>query len=539
MIASLLVFLPVLLLILGTLGIFILRQARRGVGSAWLLSALFAAAAVGVTLFLRLRLPLTLTVDQWRAFPGLSSPLVLQLDYSSWPYAFALAMLALAFILTDSARLETEARPINWAAGLSFTALGMLAVMSANPYTLVVTWTAVDLVESLMVFSTTAGRRMGQQTVSLFGVRVAGTLLVIVAILFARSQAMPFDLTPIPSSLAIFMLLAAGMRLGVLPLNPAYTREVYAWRGLGNVMRMMGPASSLVVLGRMPEQVVPPEWKTLLLALAALAALYGSGMWMGSDSELNGRPFWFTALAALAVASVINGSPQASVAWGMALIFSGSVLFFYSARRRQILFIPLLGMLGVAGLPYNPAASGWLGLASSQFSLFSLSALATVLFLIWGYLRHAIRARDELYRMERWVHTVYPAGLLALVLGQWFTGIWGWPGSLTTGVWWTAIALALVSAFGAILAFTLRRFFTGQASPGLWVSVLIQRVGAVFGTIFRLGWLYGFVAWLYRVTQSVVQVITAMFEGDGGILWSLVILALLASLIRAGAGGAP
>lgn len=536
---SLLLLLPVLLLLLASLGIFILRQARPGIGFAWLVAALLAITAVAATVFLRLRLPLQLTVDQWQIFAGLSSPLSFRLDYNSWPYVFALAALALAFILTDAARLETEARPNQWAAGLAFTALGLLAVMSANPITLVVTWTAVDLIESVMVLSTSAGRRMGEQTVAVFSVRVTGTLLVIVAILFARSQSLPFDLTPIPSSLAIFMLLAAGLRLGVLPLNLPYTREVYVWRGLGNVMRMVGPASSLMVLGRMPEQVVPVEWKPLLLALTALAAVYGSGMWLVAESEVNGRPFWFIALAALAVASVINGYPQSSIAWGTALIFSGSVLFFFSARRRQILFIPLLGMLGIAGLPYNPAASGWFGLAGGSFRFLTLVYLLSVLFLIWGYLRHTIRPRDELYRMERWVHTVYPAGLMLLVFGQWLIGIYGWPGSLTTGVWWTAIVLALVGAFGGILAFSLRRFFTGDALTGRWVSIFIQRVGAVLGAVFRLNWLYRFVAWVYRVLQGVVQLITAMFEGDGGILWSLVILALLISLIRSGAGGAP
>lgn len=158
----LLVLLPVLMLIIAALGIFILQQARPGVGYAWLLSAVMALVTVGIALFLRLRLPLQLTIVQWRTFPGLSNPVVLQLDYSSWPYVFALAALALAFIMTDSARLETEARPLNWAVGLAFTGLGMLAVMSANPYTLVITWTAVDVIESLMVFSTSAGRRMGE-----------------------------------------------------------------------------------------------------------------------------------------------------------------------------------------------------------------------------------------------------------------------------------------------------------------------------------------------------------------------------------------
>jgi hypothetical protein len=531
---SLLVLLPVVLLVLASLGIVILQQARPSIGYAWLIGAVLGMATVAAVLFLRWRLPLQVTVEQWRAFAGLSNPIAFQLDLSSWPYVFGLAVLAAAFMLTDAARLESEGRPFNWAAGLSLTGLGMLAVMSANPITLVVTWTAVDLVESVMIISAGVGTRMGAQTVTVFFVRVTGTLLVIAAVLFARSRGILFDLTPIPSLLAIFMLLAVGLRLGVLPLNIPYTTEAYAWRGLGNVMRMIGPASSLVVLGRMPEQVVPVEWKALFLALSAMAAIYGAVMWLVAEDEIQGRPYWLITLAALAVASVINGSPRASIAWGMALIFSGSVLFFFSARRRQILFIPLLGILGVAGLPYSPAAAGWPGVVSGPITLFSLLFVLSVLCLVWGYLRHTMRPREELYRMERWVHTIYPTGLMFLVLGQWVTGVFGWPGSLTTGVWWAAIALALVGAFGGILAFFFRRVLASGPMPVRWFIVFAQRAGGVLGAILRLNWLYQFLNWLYRVLQSLIQLLTAMLEGDGGILWTLVMLALLISLVQAG-----
>src|SRR5512142_1164999 len=191
--SALLMLLPVLFLNLAALGIIILRQARPSIGYAWLIAAVGALVTVGVTLFLRWRLPLQLALNQWRLY-GVSSPIFFQLDLSSWPYVFSLVVVALAFIFTDSARLETEARPLNWAAGLSLIGLGLLAVMAANPITLVVAWTAVDLVESLMILSTSAGRRLGVQTITAFSVRVSGTVLVIVAMLLARSRAIPFDM---------------------------------------------------------------------------------------------------------------------------------------------------------------------------------------------------------------------------------------------------------------------------------------------------------------------------------------------------------
>lgn len=540
----LLIFLPVVLLLLAALGIILLRQLRPSIGYSWLIAAVGGLLTVASVIFLRWQLPLQIVLDQWRPFPTLSSPPHLQLDLNVWPYVFSLALLSLAFIFTDAARLETEARPLNWVSGLAVAGLGMLAVMSANPFTLVLAWTAVDLVELLMVMTTPGGRRMGVQTVTVFAVRVAGTGLVLVSILFARWQAIPYELVPIPSQLAIFLLLAVGLRLGVLPLNLPYTREVYAWRGLGNLMRMIGPAAGLAVLGRMPEQAVPVEWRGVFIAFTVLAVGYGSIMWISQSNELDGRPYWFITLSAMAVACVVNGQPLASIAWGAVLMLTGSVLFFFSARRRQIFFIPILGMLGLFGLPYTPAASGWVGLVGTSFSPLVVVYILAFLLLAWGYWRHIMRPREELYRMERWVHTVYPAGLMALILGQWFAGVFGWPGSFTVGIWWTSGALFLLTGLGVVLYYTFRSREAAQRAAGgieavgmHWTGVLAHRAGRILNAIFRLNWVYRIIVGIYHITQWLIQALTAMFEGDGGLLWSMVLLALLISLLRA--GGAP
>jgi len=534
MLLSLLTLLPVVILAVSALAIVILRQSRPGIGYAWLIASLGSLLAAVSMFVLRWQLPLELSAEFWRPFGTFSSPPVFRLDLISWPYAFSLVLLTLAFILTDSARLETEARPLNWAAGLALAGVGLLAVMSGSPATLVLTWTAVDLLELGMVLFTEAGRRMGQQTITAFSVRVAGTLLVLLAILAARSQGLPFDLTPIPAALAIFILLASGLRLGVLPLNLSYYREVYAWRGLGNVLRMIGRVAALAVLARLPEQAVSEPLRPVFLAVTAVTAIYGAVMWLASDSEINGRPYWSIALAALAIASIINGNPQASIVWGIVLILPGSVLFYFSASRRRNILLPGLAMLGILGLPYNPAAAGWLGIAGDSLGFSGFIFLLSVVLLVWGYLRHALRQRDELHRMERWVHTVYPAGLFFLIAGQWLIGVFGWPGSLSMGVWWASTAAALLAGSGIFLAFFMREKFNADAMANRWIRVFAHRIGAVLGAFFRLNWLYRFIAWVYYQLQSIIQAITAVLEGDGGVLWSLVMLALLISLIWPG-----
>jgi hypothetical protein len=525
---SLLILLPVILFFLAALGIVILQQSRPGIGSAWLIAALTGLVVTGLMLFLRLRLPLEVVAERWLPFGENSSPPAFLLDYPSWAFALCLVVLALALVLTDSSRLETEARPLNWAAGLGLTGIGLLAVMARNPTTLVAAWTAVDLFELVIVLSTEAGRRMGQQTLTAFSVRLAGSLLVIAAILFARSRGIQFNLNPIPAELGIFMLLAAGLRLGVLPLNVPYMSEVYTWRGLGNLIRLIGPASSLMVLGRIPGEFLPPGWQPLLLGLSVLAALYGSMMWLTASNELAGRPYWSTAVAALAVASAIKGDARAAIAWGTAFLLVGSVLFYYSAHRRRNLFIPLLAVLGLTGIPFTPAAAGWSGLASGAPGISTFVFLLSDVLLIWGFLRHVLRPRDEIHRMERWVHQVYPAGLLFLIAAQWAIG---WPDSFRLGTWWPAVVVVLLSAATIAAWITLQKKLAAGAVSVVWLGTVARQVGAGLGAFFRLNWLYRFLRWVYQMVQSFIQLVTTMLEGDGGILWTLVLLAILISLI--------
>ena len=50
---------------------------------------------------------------------------------------------------------------------------------------------------------------------------------------------------------------------------------------------------------------------------------------------------------------------------------------------------------------------------------------------------------------------------------------------------------------------------------------------------------YRLVGFSYRVAQSMVRALTRILEGEGGVLWVLVLLALLVSLLQSGLAGGP
>ena len=80
------------------------------------------------------------------------------------------------------------------------------------------------------------------------------------------------------------------------------------------------------------------------------------------------------ALAGMCVASLIRGYPQASLAWGTALILAGGILFLYTARERLTGFPLAITLLALSGLPFTPSAAAgtaWSSRPSTRRTLFS------------------------------------------------------------------------------------------------------------------------------------------------------------------------
>ena len=526
-----LILLPVLLPTIASVAILIVQRFQPRFGTSYLLAVAAALANLGLVLSFHWNPPPALALANWLPFPGMPAAIIFQLDTVSWPYAFAIASLAAAAILTASGRLALHSIPADWAGCLLVSGAAILAIMASSPLALALAWTIVDLIELMLILGTVNKPQMSLQAVLSFSARLAGTFFLIIAMYVSQSGGQTLILVDPPASSGIFLLIAAGLRLGVLPLHLPYTAEVPLRRGLGTLLRLASPASSLVVLGHLPGSVVPPEISPYLLIFAALAGLYGAAMWLSAENEINGRPYWMIALAGMCVASSIRGYPLGSLSWGTALILSGSVLFLYSARERLTIIPPLVSLLAFSGLPFTPTASGWSGLIIPPINTPDFIFLISHFLLMAGFIRHVLKPADPLAPMERWIQVLYPAGLYLLGLAGWLLAFIGWPQSLTVGnVWASSISVLLTLVFGFWYVRVRPRMPEGQLEKS-WLVIIGKRVTSVMAVIFRLDWLYISFGFLFRVFQSLFQVLTNLLEGEGGVLWVFVLLALLLSLL--------
>lgn len=501
------------------LALVFLRWLRPEFRYSWLIVAVSALVSWISVLLWQPVLPVTLDLPGWEPANIFLESISFIADGISWAFAFSIITLVLATILTATAR-ENFPAPIPWAAILILGSLGLLAVLADNPLTLLMVWAAIDLAELIAQIRSVDGPQPSEKVVTAFAARLAGICMLLWAGMVSVAQGTPLNFLNVPSQAGIYLLIAAGLRMGVLPLHLPYASESAIRRGFGTVLRLISAASSLILFARIPTSGLSLAVTPVLLALAAVAAIYAGWMWLRAPDELSARPFWLIGMSALAMTSALGGNPVGAAAWGCALLLSGGALFLTSVQHPWINRMLWIGLWGITALPFSITAAGW-GSLSGPFWWIWPFMLTAQAFLLAGYYRHTLRPtlRVTLNSLDPAAKYFYPGGIGILMVATLLLGFWGWEGALQTGAWFFAPISLLLGAALIWLAPRLRILTPVRAhwvgsNPSAWTDWLFQ---ALWG--------------LYRMAGRLSNALSALLEGDGGLMWTLLFLVLFISLM--------
>jgi hypothetical protein len=517
-----LIILTVLLLFLVALALVILNWVRPAIKYSWLLAALGALLSWGSVISWQFSLPLSFQLPQWEPASLFIESLSFTADRLTWPFALGVSTLCLAVILTATAR-ENFPDPLPWAATLALGGLGLLAVLADNPLTLLMAWSAIDLMELVSQLRSVDGPGPSEKVVTAFATRIAGIGVLLWASMVSISVGSPMNFQNASPQAGLYLLLAAGLRLGVFPLHLPYASESAIRRGFGTALRLISAASSLVLLARIPTASVISVFTPLLMSFAALAAVYGSWMWLRAPDELTARPFWLIGLAALAMASALRGNPVGAAAWSCALVLSGGALFLSSAHHTWLNRTLWIGVWGITALPFSVSATGWSSSIPSFWPVWPFLLFAQSL-LLAGYFRHAVRPtlRTNYETLDRAAQYVYPMGIGVLLGVVLMLGIWGWQGAARIG----ALLLALIGvSLGGIVVWLAPRLRFLTPIRAHWVRT---NAGSWMDWFFRGLW------GLYRLSARLSNSLSGVLEGEGGFMWTLLFMVLFISLIIQG-----
>jgi hypothetical protein len=510
----------VTILLITAIVLLVLQFATPNFRYNWLIAT--GGALLGwISVFMwQAQMPLAVQFPAWQPDLLFSQSPTLVGDGIAWTFALSLATLCLAIILTAVVRSNFP-QAINWVGTLILTSLGIFAVLADNPLTLVLIWAAIDISELVAQMRVVKDPGLSERTVIAFASRAAGTFVLLWADMVSVANGQSLDFRSAPPEAGLYLVLAAGLRIGVLPLHLPYSAESSLRRGFGTGLRMISAASSLILLARIPLTSLTSPVTPYLLILVSLAAVYGGWQWLRAPDELTGRPFWLIGMGSLAVAAALRANPIGATAWGCGLILAGGALFLSSEQNKWLTRALLIGAWGISGLPFSLTATGWnSGLISPLLGWLAWPALiAAHAMLVAGFVRHSLRMTTRVSSEDQqiWAKNVYPIGISLLLLITILLGVFGWEGTLQVGSWFVAILTTLLIVGLLWLSPRLRILNPVRAH---WV----RPVNASW-----LDWGYQALWNIYRQLGRVSNVISNVLEGESGVMWTLLVLVLFAS----------
>ena len=536
------------------------------------LAVLTALAGWILVLLARPDLTRQIPLPQWQPTSLFTISPALLIDASSWYFALAVTSLALTAVITSIAQLgrnplseqaisqkqvpqaeelsvagvgdhtiqpstitgELPTRGVFlWAPILALTSLGLLAVTAGNLLTMLLAWSALDIIELIILLGQMTQSRTRERIILAFSARMAGICIVLIAGVMLWSSGASLTFEAVSTPISTLLIIAAGLRLGVLPLHLPFTSGLPINRNLGTILRLVPAASNYILLVRLSSVGVSGVITPYLLGFSILAGVYAAVNWLRANDELDGRPYWLLGTSSLVVLAAILRQPAACLAWGIASLLSGGLIFSMPLRHKNLLPLALLGLINLSALPFTPVWQGTalyqfspvFGLNLTVFALFSFFFLFIQAFLLAGFIRHAMRGIFPVIggssgHIERWVWILYPLGLIVIIITHLLIGWLIVPNTHEVAVsGWIVGPVALVIN-GFILYFSWR--YPQSLHPALGANIR-----SAWDRLLSLEWLYRLLWRFFRTFSRLFALFSSILEGDGGLLWALVLFGLI------------
>jgi hypothetical protein len=518
-----------IILVISTLAAYILRKRQVTLPRVWMLMA-----AVGVLIWLIFMViphggTIRFAINNWFSTENTTISLHIAINPINWPIVFAILTLHIAFLLVSGSRQELDQDFIFWILEAAEIALAYFVITAADLWTIIIAWTAMDIGNLIYELFLRKGVTITRVITPMF-FKLSGSLLLIYATAVSSGSSQVVMIENIPASSSGMFFAAAVLHSGVLPFRlPEKAKK--GIETVTNLLFYLVPfISSLSLVVYLPNQEVPFFAFLLISSLSIIGMYYFGLLWIQSKQEIDAIYYLSLAFVAFAVFRFATGTHQDLVPWLVLTLLGSGWLMLFSHRGKSTRLLPVFLIISMLGIPFSLTSYGSSLYFAEGFKFSVIFVLFFHVLYLLGFIDYFTRKKELFEDMESSSQLNY---LIAIVFSVFAILVISYrlAGSLLNEIsnWWAGAAIISVAA-GYLFWKRRQRANTTETNLDIEQSKINQRMEGILS----FEWLFKVIAVLTEKSRPFVRGFSNLMEGEGGILWSLVFMALLVTLLRAG-----
>jgi NADH:ubiquinone oxidoreductase subunit 2 (subunit N) len=527
---------PIIFLILGALAIGASELARlRRPTVILIITTLLALLALWT---LNGALPVTQIIAAWQPVSVFTVPLSFRVDQTAWLLALGLLLVLLTTALTWGA-YPGQHRPGPRAVALLLTAAALGGIFASNLLTLAVAWGLLDLafVVALLV---RGGSEVGRRAALAIVVNTASTICVWIAALLIENQqgSLYWHLFNAPEDARAWLMAAAVLRVGLYPFHQWLPVELGKEPDRAVIIFIVPTVSGLALWARMSIARALPE-ESIVPVLAVLSLIVGAVLAWRSSHPRNGLPFIALCLTgSVGLLAAFGASPAQLTAAALNWMFICASLFIARGLDRRQPYWAVGSLIALLSLTALPGTLGFVvqqgvvaeAVRQKQWAIL-LAAVVAQTFMIGAALRLILAEAVEdapvhVARKVTWGLALACGALPLLIFAAADQAIPALPSTIDLlgelnpiGL----LALFAPIALGALLAWRGPLIVRGTSDGGQ----------STWGRVLRLDWVNSVLFYLIDWLTGVLRAAAGLFEGEGGLLWTVVVIVVVVVIYSA------
>ncbi len=529
---------PLILLVLGALAVGASDLAR--LRRPNLVMVVAAALALMAGLAVRGDAPLTQIVSDWQPVSVFTAPISFRVDQTAWILGVGLLLAGLATALSWLA-YPGQSRPASRALSLLLIAAALASVYASNLLTLTMAWGLLDMV-FVVALLVRSGPQVGRRAAVAIVLNTASTMCVWIATLLIENShdSLYWHLVNLQIEPRMWLAAAGVLRLGLYPLHQWLPIETGRFTDRSTLLFTITPMVGLALWVRLALTHNLPD-APLVPLLGLISAVVGAVLAWQSHRTRSALPFVALSLAGFAIIDVrVLTTPSTLTAVALSWLLSLTSLFIARSFSRHALWRSagaVVAGLAIIGFP------GTLGFTARYAMITNLARAGEWAMLVGGLLAEALL----IAAVVRMIFTPAPGGeeepiglvhqsaygaaiicaavpLIALAVDNTLI-----PGAVSLSNMLSNLSPIIVLAWllpvaaGGVIAWRDLRTAAPITEAG-GVDLVNNVEAPIWLRLMRLDWLNVLFSQLVQRTTDVLRGVAGIIEGEGGLIWVIVIV---------------